>query len=236
MIEFARISIGTGGAAICSQCQPQTAILHAPDDEILSKVKRVALSADGTVGPNVLLEGPEPFRHPNLPALLGGALAAGIERIALVTDAGALGVADNASGSIFAGLRHIHVPLFGSDSRSHDALTHSGTFDASCAGVARFRSAAERMGIEVLVIGVLPLCVHNLTDAAETVAVFAKLGAAAVRIIGDDTSASRPHILAACETGMVNGVWVWHEGDPTSRQGALADHRRGPIRLAEVAS
>jgi len=236
MIEFARIPMGTGGAAVCARCQPPTAILHAPDDEILSRVKRAAERADGAKSPNILLEGPEPFRHPSLPAILGGARAAGIERIAMLTDACALGVADNASGSIFAGLRHIHVPLFGADSRSHDALAPSGTFDASCAGVARFHSVAESMGVEVLIIGVLPLCEHNLADAAAIVAVFARLGAAAVRIIGDDMSATRPHILAACETGMVNGVWVWHEGEPHPQDSPLADHRRGPIRLREVVS
>ncbi|MDO9107800.1 MAG: hypothetical protein Q7U89_02245 [Coriobacteriia bacterium] len=236
MIEFARIPIGTGGAAICARCQPSTAILHTSSDEILSCVKRVAQRAEGSGSPNVLLDGAEPFRHPSLPAILSGARAAGVERIAMVTDAGALGVADNASGSISAGLRQIHVPLFGSDSRSHDALTHAGTFDTSCTGIARFQSAAERMGVEVLAIGVLPLCVHNLADAAAIVAVFARLGAAAVRLIGDDSSTSRSHIRAACETGMVNGVWVWHEGDPSPQHSSLADHRRGPIRLVEAAS
>ncbi|MDO8987468.1 MAG: hypothetical protein Q7V14_04510, partial [Coriobacteriia bacterium] len=112
MIEFARIPIGTGGAAICARCQPPTAILHTSSDEILSCVKRVAQRAEGSGSPNVLLDGAEPFRHPSLPAILSGARAAGVERIAMVTDAGALGVADNASGSISAGLRQIHVPLF----------------------------------------------------------------------------------------------------------------------------
>lgn len=235
MIDFERVSIGTGGAAICLRCQSPKAMQYATDEVILSSIIRIASGADGTVRPNILLEGPEPFRHPDLPAILGGARAAGIERIAMITDAGALGVADNASGSIFAGLRHIHVPLFGSDARSHDALAHSGTFDASCAGITRFQSAAESMGVEVLIVGVLPLCEHNLADAAATVAVFAKLGAAAVRIVGNDTSASRPHVSAACRTGMVNRVWVWHDGEPASHLGRLAEHRRGPFRLVEVA-
>jgi len=182
---------------------------------------------------NCLLEGAEPFRHPELPVLIAGCASAGARRIAVVTDAGALAIPENAAGSLAAGLRQIHVPLYGATPQAHDSLCRSGSFEKTSAGVSRFLDAAERAGSPVVVVGVVPVCEHTLASAPVIVATFARLGAVTVRlVVSDPHLAEDPAINAAFETGMVNGVWVWVDRVP-GRQSLGASATRAPLAMSE---
>lgn len=171
----------------------------------------------------------EPFRHPELPEIILGLAESGVERIGLLTDAAGLGVSENAVGAVDAGLRHLHVPLLGPDAASHDPLTSGAGFDATARGIGRFLEAARAADAPVAVVGVVPLCAHTRASAAATVAAFARLGAVAVRVtFNEGVDPSCDEVRAACETGMVNGVWVWLD-TPDAKAGRLADHSAGPF-------
>jgi len=213
MIRFTRVAIGVGCERVCARCEPPHAEEYAPLSDIRARIEAVAQS-DSAACENILLDGPEPFRHPVLPAIIEACVQAGAKRIGLVTDAGALSIGENAAGSLTAGLRQIHVPLFGPDAASHDALTPSGRFDQTLAGVTGFLTAADRMGVPVVLLGVLPLCDHTLTHAPAIIATFARLGAVAVRVVVSDSALlGAPELLAAVETGITNGVWVWVDAE-----------------------
>lgn len=232
MVRFTRITIGDGGGLFCTRCLTRVPESFRPLPETLDRISQ-ARSLSGPSSFNCLLEGAEPFRHPSLPALIAGCASAGAERIAIVTDAGALAVPENAAGSLSAGLRQIHVPLYGAAAPSHDPLCRSGSFAKTSAGVSRFLEAAVRAGSPVLVVGVLPVCEHTIADAPAIVATFARLGAVTVRLVlRDPRFAEDPAIGAAFETGMVNGVWVWVD-DVTSKGPLGAPAARAPMILSE---
>ncbi len=232
VIGFLRVSIGQGGDVACSRCGPTGPQTPFPAAAVLDSVCADAPSHSGGRARNVLLEGMEPFRHPELPEIILGLAEAGVERIGLLTDAAGLGVSENAVGALDAGLRHLHVPLLGPDAASHDPLVTSAGFDATARGIGRFLEAARAADAAVAVVGVVPLCVHNLDLAAATVAAFARLGAVAVRVtFNEGVDPSCDEVRAACETGMVNGVWVWLDC-PDVEAGQLADHTAGPLVLS----
>lgn len=212
MIAFQTVSTGTGDLLGCRLCGAGSAGEHTPAQDVLAAIADVRSRG----AENVMLAGSEPFRHPALPALVAACAEAGFARIAMLTDAGALTIPENASGALEAGLRHIHVPLFGPDAPSHDAACASGRFAQTTAGVEGFLAAATRAAASVALVGVLPLCEHTLASAPAIVATFARLGALAVRIVpAPGVDADAPEVRAAFETGMVNGVWVWVDAPET---------------------
>lgn len=231
MLSFGRVSIGSGGIAGCMPCGGASGQEFQALESVRAEVERVRAAALD----NVLLAGAEPFRHPELPALITTCTDAGFVRIAMETDAGALAIPENAAGSVAAGLRQIHVPLLGPDAASHDPLVHSASFDQVTAGVTRFLEAAERARVQVVLVGVVPLCDHTLVHAPAIVATFARMGAVAVRLIrADDVPRDAPTITAAFETGMVNGVWVWD--DHLADAGAALSGMHAPMRIVGACS
>jgi len=231
VIAFDRISIGEGGFG-CACCSPPVPESYAPVDAVRRSVV-LAREVAGEASFNCLLDGVEPFRHPALPEVLASCAEAGAERIAMVTDAGALGIRENATGALSAGLRQIHVPLLGAGARAHDPLTRPGAFDKTSSGVAGFLRVAEGMGVPALVIGLLPLCEHTVHSAPAIVATFARFGAVAVRIaVADARLVDAPELAAAFETGMINGVWVWVDGLEASGVSRIIE-ARAPMHIAE---
>ena len=232
MVRFERISIGDGGDLAGTCCLARGPESFRPAAEVLD-----ALASARNTSPsdalNCLLEGVEPFRHPELPVLIAGCVSTGVQRVAVVTDAGALAIPENAAGSLAAGLRQIHVPLYGATPQAHDVLCPSGGFEKTCAGVEMFLKAAERAGSPVVVVGVIPVCEHTLASAPAIVATFARIGAATVRlVVGEPLLAEDPAISAAFETGMVNGVWVWVDG-ASARPSLGASATRAPMTISE---
>lgn len=211
MLEFVDISVGDGSPCACSRCANAVAPRYYSTAQVAEAVT-AAVHAEGTApGPNLALTGPEPFGHPELPALVKACVDAGARRIALETDGAALSAHRNAEGVLRAGVRHLLVRL-------PDLVTaegvHAQRIADSVAGVAAYRDAAVALDFAVAVTAIVPVCRHNLARLSETVSRAAALGFDAVRLTKGEGvgSSSAQAIAAACDTGMVNRMWVETDG------------------------
>lgn len=215
MLEFARIAVGAGSPCGCSSCGPSPESSYFPAEMVREAVQASVDAWSVVPGPNVLLTGPEPFDHPELPTLVTACVEAGAERVGIETDGAALSLPANATGAISAGVRHLFVrtpaapdesfpSASGRANRSRDART----------GVAAFLHAAEAAGVTVVATAVVPVCRHNLHALTETVLRAASAGMHGVRLLGgsDLPATAGALIAAACDTGMVNGIWVETDG------------------------
>jgi len=133
---------------------------------------------------------------------------------------------ENASGVLAAGARHFRVTLLGGSPGLHDVLSGSpGAFDAALEGVAELHDAVQAQGVTACITALVPACRHNAHDLPATVgaAVEARMDAVVLRIDdgAGDVGAGAAWIAAACDTGVVNGVWVEVEGAPFC---ALREH------------
>ncbi len=220
MIRFADIPVGSGGETRCSRCHGESGeVSYRPAAEIAAEIAMVCELWDELPGPNVALTGADPFGHPDLPALVGAAVEAGCRRLCLATDAVALRSPQNAGGSLMAGVRHLRWTILGGTPGVHDVLVGTpGALDLSVEGVRSFLSIASEETIPVSVTAVVPVCRHNVHDlpAAAGLAVDAGADRVLLRLDdgGLDLPAALPWIVAACDTGVVNGVWVEVEGVP----------------------
>ena len=216
MIEYVGVSIGTGGMARCVQCGGGEEITFRPVTEVGEDVRAVVSEWASGTGPNVILVGVDPFKHPELPALVRSVAACGVMRLGIETDGVALCSGDNAAGSISAGIRHIEVVILAGDAYSHDHLTGvEGSFDAAMAGMSHLIQVAKEAGSRVIVCGRSRICRHNYEHVPGIVCAFAEAGASTVVLQIDravNRSRMRPLLEAAIETGITYGVWVSIEG------------------------
>jgi hypothetical protein len=192
---------------------------YRPLDEVAAEIEDICAAWEGLPGPNVALTGAEPFGHPELPVLVSAAREAGCRRVCLDTDAAALRTTQNSGGSLMAGVRHLRWALLGGTPGVHDALLGTpGALGASVEGIRSFLSIAVAEDVPVSVSAVVPVCRHNVHDlpAAAGIAVDAGVGRVLLRVEdgGMDLASALPWIVAACDTGVVNGVWVEVEGIP----------------------
>jgi hypothetical protein len=220
VIRFASVSLGSGGGVRCSRCHgPAGPARYRSVAEVTADVEAAAAGWIGAPGPNVTLSGPEPFGHPELPALISAAVRASVRRVRLDTGGSALRSPVNAAGGLSAGVRHIAVTLLGGTPGVHDALAgEPGGFDAAVGGARAFRAAAVEADIAVCISVIVPACRHNVHDlpAAVTSAFDATSDTVAIVLEdgGVDLVSALPWITSACDTGVVNGVWVEVEGVP----------------------
>lgn len=212
MIRFAEVALGVGEPVSCHRCEVAAEPVFFASEAVVRAVQEAVAAWSAGPGPNVALTGPEPFTHPELPALISAAREAGAERIRLRTEAGALTVPGNARGVVEAGVRHLEVALLG-DADTHDALAaRPGAAERLTAGVRAFADAGAAQGVPVCVSARVAVCRHNLPHVAGAVADAARMGATAVTLQVADAAArsagASAWIAAALETGVVNGVWV----------------------------
>ena len=181
----------------------------------------------------MLLWGPEPFGDPELPAIsVTGAAAAGVQRIALRTDGGALASVDNARGVLHVGVRQIEVVVLG-DEPQHDTLTETpGLFALATRGIAEFSETARDAGVTATVTGRIVVCRHNLESLPNAVAALAKVGVVSVVLEVSESARKatgmRAWVSAALETGMVNGVWASVETPDEDHRHAIGLHALAP--------
>ncbi|MDO8950138.1 MAG: hypothetical protein Q7V61_06430 [Actinomycetota bacterium] len=175
-----------------------------------------AAGVDVVPGPNLVLGGLEAFSHPELPALVVAAAAAGFVRIGLETGGGPLNVGENAAGAIHVGVRHLVIRFVPSVADDDPVATPIRASDAALAGIRAFLGAAAAADQKVAVSAVVPACRHTAPLLPVAVAELADAGVGAVRLVADGEgaygSAAIAHVSAACDTGVVNGVWVEVEG------------------------
>lgn len=210
LITFVQIAIGSGPGLSCARCAAQTSAMDvAPREagQIVDEITDAARSWSHGPGPNVTFIGLEPFAHPALPELVSGAVAAGVVRVRLRTDGGALATGANAAGALAAGVRQLEVVALAAG-EDHDRLTgRSGLASACDAGVRAFVRVAAQEGHRVAVTGLVPVCRHSAGHAADAVAWLAAMGAVAVHIDASACRESDRHlVVAALDTAAVNGV------------------------------
>lgn len=242
MIECAYIPLARGSRIPCTACAPVPATLeHRPAEEIIIDVRRAVAGMAATPGPAILLGECEPFSHPELVSIVTQSVAAGVRRLGLRSDASALTRGDNASGAISAGVRRLDVTLLGGDESAHDRLYgRPGSFAVALAGMQAFREVGERMAVPVVLTGSVPVCRHVVTGIPAIVERFARSGASSVELVFEDPSIADTGtvktIIAACETGIVNGVWVSIRGLDPAALGRHVLHGQAPVTCREIAS
>lgn len=240
MLKFASIVLGQSGALRCVRChraEPET--LHDASS-ILAAIHETGSSSVGGRGLNLSLGGAEPFQHPALFELLEASVAAGASRIRLESDAHALVARETAERTLRSAVRHLTFPLIGSTADIHDSLSgRRGSFQDTIAGVKNFIAAAQDGGMKVHLTARVPVCRHNLHDTAEIVALAAKTGAHSVLLAVDDVDLDLRHagpwLGAACDTGVVNTIWVEVEGAPYENASGWELHLASVYREVEGA-
>jgi molybdenum cofactor biosynthesis enzyme MoaA len=234
LVGFYEVAIGEGGVLGCRRCTPAAAqgAVH-PADSVIRCLDEIAAAVDGDRR-NVSFVGMEPFRHPELPLIVGAASQRGFARIRLVTDGGALARGGNAAGVIAAGVRQVELVLLGPPAVHDDLSGRPGLFAAAESGVASFVRAAESAGAAVAVSSVLRACPHNAAELPAAVAAAARLGVGAIVIDVADLKASQTNqdvVFAALDTATVNRVAASLRGWPDE---GPAIYRRAPWDLCEV--
>ncbi|TLN00761.1 hypothetical protein FDZ71_14135, partial [bacterium] len=203
MLRFVEVSAGDGAPVACRLCVPAPPATYRPADGLIAEI--------ASATPDVSLVGAEPFNHPELPEVVAAAVRAGAERLRVETAGAALARGDNAAGALAAGVRHVRLVLLG-DEGAHDSLTGMpGSFAAAAAGAAVWTAAAARSGARTFLGVLVPVCPHNAEHLPAAVAAAARLGAREVvlRVArAADPAALAPWLVAACDTGAVNRVWV----------------------------
>lgn len=215
MMAPRRIAVGSGGRAVCALCAAATRAAYDPTPTVLGRID-AALRAGEPVG-GIMLGGADAFGHPELPSLIARAVRRGAARIGLETDGGPLTAGDNAAGAIHAGARRFEVRLLVAEDvfAERPGAARSATVRA-LRGIEACVAAGERMGVPVVASAVVPVCAHSLEGLAATVAALAAAGAAGARLDARGlvvTARASASLTAACDTGMVDGVWVDVLGD-----------------------
>ena len=207
--------VGAGEPLGCVRCSPRGSTTYYPLTDILARVAEIAESWQQAPGPNVMLGGPDPFGHPELPAIVAGCVKHGAERICIETDGGALSVQGNAEGALASGVRHLHVRvLAAAEPVSDDLSGRLGLVRDAKAGVRAFLTAAEGQGTAVAVTAIMPVCSHSLGALPPSVGAVAAWPVHAVRLVaaGPLPDSAAGVVAAACDTGMVNRLWVETDG------------------------
>lgn len=215
MLRFDSIRVGDGEPLHCLHCAQGVPSAYHSAAAIAERIRAATAAWEGHPGPNVVLTGPDPFGHPELPALIAACAEAGAERIALETDGGALGAYRNAEGVFRAGVRHLWLRVLAAGPLGDELSGHRDLGASVKAGLRTYLDVADRDGAVAAVTALVPVCCHNLAVLPATVAALASWGVHAVRL--SSTSAPLPSsaagvIAAACDTGMVNRLWVETDG------------------------
>lgn len=211
MLEFVRVEVGEGSPPGCSRCAPAVPATYHDLDRLAEDIAHAVRTPSGSVAQGLLLSGPDPFSHPALPAVVEACVSTGVPRIGIETAGTALSVHGNAAGVLAAGVRHLFVRVLSGDAATHDGLVgRPGALSGALAGIATYRAAAVEAGVPCVVTGVVPVCRHVRDALPLTVAALARAGVDAVRLVEgrDPGGQAAAAIAAACDTGMVNRVWV----------------------------
>lgn len=210
LLKFLAVPIGSGGVSSCVRCTA-TPKANYTAPEIFT-----ALTSEDTSGSDgVLLTEFEPFAHPSLVELVSGFGALGVSRIGLQTDGAALGLGQNARGSISAGVRVFEFAFLGADSDSHDRLTGKpGSFTGLMAGIDAVKHASKSSGHRCFVSATVKVCRHNVDMLPAMVAAAAASGVRAIRLElpAEGISLDRTVVSAAHSAATSAGVALFGEG------------------------
>jgi len=213
VLRFEQIMIGEGGLPSCGRCASHSDPVFRPVEEIIPEIRQAALMHCGPVL-NISFLGAEAFLHHDMPALVTAAIEADAHRVGVMTGGQALSHGSNAEGILHAGVRHVDIVCLG-DEATHDGLAQTrGSYAAAREGVRTLRSAAEKAGLHIAVMGHVPVCRHNVHAIPDAVAGLISMGVVAVHLQpADDLDVARniEWFGAAFQTGIMHGTWVCAE-------------------------
>lgn len=235
MLEFALVPTGGGRPVACRRCGETPDPGTYEPEAIVASLDSVLATGTPAGAPDVLFSGGEPLALDEFADLLATARTSGARRIGAIT--GGAPLADEAVTFVREGLRHAHVVMLGGDAALHDGLLGRDGFDAALAGMSAFRAAGADQGVRTALYGRIPVCSHTMEGLPETVRLFAREGAMAVALsvqAGSDARRMAPWLVAAFETGLTNGVWVWIEGVEPTLLGAAGMAIHAPVCAVEV--
>jgi len=219
LLRFTDIMLGDNGGTWCRRCHgAREETLRNPAD-VIADVRAAVDSWDAAPGPNIALAGAEPFRHPAIATVVADAVEAGAQRIRLDSDCSGFSSATTAEAVIGSGVRHVQFTLLGSMATLHDSLCGTaGAFERTIRGAKTFAEVARASNTPVQLSAHVPVCRHTIRDIAGIVGAAATAGASLVHLALVDEhlapAAAAPWIGAACDTGVVNAVWVEVGGVP----------------------
>jgi len=205
-LEVVRITIGCGGLPTCSRCSVPSEQEHRLLADVTADIESAVVTSVGRSGV-ILLAGTEAFSHPSLPQIISAATSAGARRIAVQTAGGLLGSGGNAQGVLHAGVRHFEIHYLPGD----DAELAPG-IPGALDGVAELIRVSAAAGARIALSAVITACRHTIQHLSPAVGQLAAAGVGAVHIEVDPSAGTGPSatasVLAACDTGVVNAVWV----------------------------
>lgn len=240
MIKFHAVRVGEGPTVACVRCGRVGASAYRGTEDLLAELQAVACgwSASDGPGPNITFVGAEPIAHPEFDRVLAAVRSSAMERVCLHTSGTPFGSLDLCRRVLDAGVNHIRLVVLAGDAGTHDTLTgQPGSFDAALRGIRELASAASSGPGPLMLCGRVPVCDHNIAALPEAVVALAGAGVRSVELeVSHDAADSRvrPWLVAAMETGMVNGVWVAPACAPSSTIGALPGWGRSPVELCQV--
>ncbi len=206
MLESVLIEIGVGGLPSCARCVPAPPPALRPASDVTSEIRDLLATADSHRGV-LMFSGAEAFAHPALPELIDAAVTAGASRIGVQTAGALLAVGGNAAGSLHVGVRHFEIAFVPGDDAERQAEQA-----AQLAGVKELAEVAERTDARIAVSARIRVCRHTVAHLPAAVGALAEAGVGCVHLEAASDLGSGPgalaSIIAACDTGVVNAVWV----------------------------
>lgn len=222
MIDFSRVSIGEGLPS-CTRCAGKGASAFRDTEDVVTELG----SRD------VDLVGADSLTHPDIERIVEQAVSMAADRVRIEVASGI----DKAKALalIHSGVRHVRVAILGGSADAHDALvSERGAFDRVAETVARLREAGEEAGARMAFSARVPACKHNASELPGAVVAAADMGLDAVAIVtgdmGGEAGGFTPWVAAACDTGIVNTLWVEVEGLPFCLMPAHALHLADSVR------
>lgn len=216
MLRFATVAVGEGPATACVRCAATAPAVYRDVADIETELHAIVADWHDGPGPNVTLGGPEPFGHPDLPSVVAACTGVGVRRIAIETAGDPLAVHGNAPGILHAGVTHVDVRVPALGILGDELTGRPGAVARAEAGVRLYVAAAQERSRPAVVTVVVPVCSHNVRELPATIAGLALWGVDAVRLVRGGGSrlpdSAEAFVSAACDTGMVNRLWVETDG------------------------
>ena len=138
---------------------------------------------------SIMIRGSEPFMHLNLVDIIFELRRAGVARIGVRTDGGALSNPQTARGCIDAGVRVFEILVLAGDAATADRISGTqGLHAASLRGITQVGEAATELDVHTFMVAVIPMTKSNAGQLIAATQAAIAAGAQAIRIECDDVS------------------------------------------------
>jgi hypothetical protein len=232
MIEFEHIRLGAEPPS-CVRCGASQAAPARSAEDVSAEIAGVCASWTEATGPNLALVGGESCSAADLAGHVAAAVAAGARRVRVDATLASIEDESAADSLVGAGLTGVRMQLLGSP-QAHDSLAGArGGYARTRRGVELLRGATSGRS-EFDVSARVAVCSHNAQDIPSAVAAAGEAGASSIVLqvvdAGLALTAVAPWMLAACDTGTVNSVWVELVGIPYCAAPGHALHVASTVR------